>query len=73
MDLLTRLYNPPEPKIREGEWYVLAVRVPIGGKAFATRRIKLRAVKKYKHVVLFEDEKGIRECWTMWEIARCLA
>lgn len=72
MDLLMRLYNPEEPKIREGAWYTLAVRIPMGGKAFATRYRKLRAVKIYERVILFEDESGLRECWTRWELARCV-
>jgi len=71
-ELLRNLYNPPPVTIKIGHVYTITDRVPIGGKSFALKARRMRAVAEYKNVVLFEDDRGIRECWTRWELARCM-
>ena len=72
MDFMTLINNPPEPKITPGMTYTIAKKVTVQDNHYVTVTKRMRAVKKYKTVVLFEDELGIRECFTMWELARCI-
>ena len=68
-ELLLRLYNPPLPKIVIGAWYTVQIREERSG---LVRQYRIRAVKKYRHVILFETEIGVMECWTIWELARVI-
>lgn len=68
MSFLASLYNPPDPKITLGAWY--RIRKYDGSGASWT--IRCRAIWKNDRLVVFETEKGVRESWTFWELARCL-
>ena len=61
-----------EIKIRVGEVYTIRQRVPIGNCGVVYKPKRLRVVARYKHVILFEDDKGVRECFTPWELERCV-
>lgn len=67
-EFLYKLRNPERPAICIGAEYTI---IKHGDKE--SKKIKYRAVKKYKHHVVFEDERGIRESFIWWELARCLA
>lgn len=58
--------NPPPVDITVGAWYTL--RLP----GETPRVIRMQAVKVYPCYVLFRDERGIRECWTWWELRRMM-
>lgn len=62
------LYNPEEPVIHVGAWYTFHRSTPAG----TGYTVRLKAVKKYKHHVLFADAKGIKESIGYWEIARTI-
>ena len=72
MDMVTLINNPPEPVITIGAIYTIAKKVTVQGNNHVIITKRMRAVKKYSNVVLFEDERGTRECFTMWELARCI-
>ena len=59
-------------KIRVGDTFTIreVVHVGNGGVAYKTKR--LRVVARYTNVVLMENEKGVRECFTPWELERCV-
>lgn len=61
------LYNPEEPDIHIGAWYEFYRHA--NGVSYLVR---LRALKKFTHHVLFENEAGFRECMTYWTIARTI-
>lgn len=71
MDLETLINNPIEPVIEPGFWYWLNLRQKVG-EAYIVKRRRFRAVKRFNDWILFEDEAGIRECFTMWELARII-
>lgn len=64
MTLEDFLNNPPPVDITEGAWYTLRVPGEI------TQVIRRQAVKIYPCYVLFQDARGIRECWSWWELRR---
>lgn len=59
------LQEPGDLGVKVGGWYKLRVEF---AKAFVYRR--MRAVKKFPRFWLFEDERGIRECFSEWYLAR---
>lgn len=65
------LHNPEPPEIVVGAWYL--VRQETKGQRWDTaqeRSVRMRVVKVYRHHVLFEDERGIRESIDNWSVAR---
>lgn len=60
------LQEPGDLGVKVGGWY--KVRVEIAPKAFEYRR--MRAVKKFPRFWLFKDERGTRECFSDWYLAR---
>ena len=73
MDIVTLINNPPEPKIILGAWYTIIEHEKRGNNGVVIRHRKMRAVSRHRHVVMFESEQGVRECWTLWDLARCVA
>lgn len=71
-ELMASIYNLPEPKLSKGAWYTLATTISAGGSATTTKHRRMRAVKRYGDFWMFEDERGTRECWSLWEIARMI-
>lgn len=71
-DLMGVLYNPPVPKIQIGAEYTIRYQASSGGNGMIIKTKRMRCVAKYQHVILFENTKGVRECYTPWELARCI-
>lgn len=71
MDIETLINNPVEPTIVPGAWYWLRL-TQRAGDAYVVKKRQFRAIKRYNDMILFEDERGIRECFTMWELARII-
>lgn len=64
--------NRPEPKLKPGEWYHMETLI-FGKGAIQQRKLrKVKAIKRYGDIWLFEDENGWKECWSLWEIARMM-
>lgn len=58
-------------KLSEGKTYKLITFKREGVHRIKTTR-KMRLVKKYRHFGLFENSRGIRECFTYWELEKLL-
>lgn len=70
--LLATLQNPPEPTITVGAVYGIRKKIKAGSNHYIIVTKRIRAIAKYKNVILFEDDKGVRECFTRWELARVI-
>ena len=49
--------NRPEPKLKSGEWYHMETLVSGKGAIQQQRLRKVKAIKRYGDIWLFEDEK----------------
>lgn len=61
------LQEPEDIPIQIGGWYKINIGPECGDKPEYKR---FKAIKKYKHFVLFEDKYGTRECFSYWQLAR---
>lgn len=63
MDFETLLLNPPPVDIQLGAWYELHLE---------ERTVRMRVKGVYRSHVLFETERGVRECFDWWLLRRVI-
>lgn len=54
-------------KITVGEVY--RIRMRTGERTWVVR---VRCIEKLEHFAVFEHANGYRECWSYWELERCV-